>query len=188
MGNVTVEGSVTETVAVAVAPDGGHASPPSVIDFSGPLVLLTWFTFLLTAFILYKLAWKPILSAVEARENSIRRSLENAKQARAETAELEARKRSIVKDAEAERDRIIAQARTAASVTAESIRRKAEDDAERIIGETARQIESAEEQARVRLRAESADLVVALAGKIVGANMDSTANRALVKKAAGELA
>ena len=183
-----MESSVTETVAVAVAPDGGRVSPPSVIDISGPLVLLTWFTFLLTAFILYKLAWKPILRAVEAREDSIRESLENAEKVRAETAELEAKKRSIVTDAEAERDRIVAQARTTASATAESIRRKAEDDAKRIVNDTARQIASAEEQARVRLRAESADLAVALAGKIVGANMDSTANRALVKKAAGELA
>jgi len=54
--------------------------------------LLFWmvFTFLIVMYILKKFAWKPILSSLKEREDSIEEALESAQQAREEMSKLQA--------------------------------------------------------------------------------------------------
>ena len=50
-----------------------------------------------------------------------------------------------------------------------------------------REISEAENSARAQLREESADVAIALAGKIIGENLDDEKNRSLVSKMIGEI-
>ena len=70
------QGVTTESVGVPAAQEAVH--PPGIMDVSGKMMVLTWVTFLLVTVILYKIAWKPILSALEKRENEIRKAQEDA--------------------------------------------------------------------------------------------------------------
>lgn len=96
--------------------------------------LLFWTTlvFIILVVILSKYAWKPILGAVKAREESIDNALKSAEKAREEMANLNADNERILKEARAERDAllkearemkdaIIAEAKTAASTEAEKV-------------------------------------------------------------------
>jgi len=154
----------------------------SVNDVSPSMMGLTWLTFILMTIILYKVAWKPILKALDMREDSIRKALEDAEKARKETAELEARQKQILKDSEAEAQAIIAEARTAARETAEMIQARADKESRELIENARKEISSATEKARAELRKESAELTIALATKVIGENMDSEKNRVLIQK------
>lgn len=96
--------------------------------------LLFWTTlvFIFLVVLLSKYAWKPILGAVKAREESIDNALKSAEKAREEMANLNADNERILKEARAERDAllkearemkdaIIAEAKTAASTEAEKV-------------------------------------------------------------------
>lgn len=77
------------------------------------LGLLFWMTltFGVLLFLLGKFAWKPILNALNERENSIVDALNQAKLAREEVANLKAENERIIQEAKIEKDNILKEAR-----------------------------------------------------------------------------
>lgn len=133
--------------------------------------------FLLTFAILAKFAWKPILSMLDARDNEITESLEQAKQARAETgralrskARTYSRKpavtRAIIKNAKEERERMIEAARADAS-----------REAAAIIKDANSQIEREKQQAKEDLKKDIAGISVAIASKVLGDELKDSARQ-----------
>ena len=63
--------------------------------------LLFWMTvtFLIVLFLLKKFAWRPILDALHAREDSIDSALAAAKEAKEEMARLQASNEDLLKEA-----------------------------------------------------------------------------------------
>lgn len=159
----------------------GAESGGSIMDVSGSMVLLTWITFVMMTFVLYKVAWKPILKALDLREESIRKALADAEKARAETAELESRQQQLVKDAQLQAQKLIDDARQAARQTADTIQAKANQDTRELIENAKKEIASATDKARIELRRESAELAIAIATRVIGDNMDSARNRTLIQ-------
>jgi F-type H+-transporting ATPase subunit b len=159
-----------------------HGASSDLMAVSGPLMILTWITFILMAFVLYKVAWRPVLAALDQRERSIRKSLADAEAARAEMASTEARNRKGLQDAEAESRRLVAEARAAAEAATQSIQVRAQQEAQAMIDGARREIESATRQARQALRVETADLAVSLATKVIGDSMDAARHRELVDR------
>lgn len=170
-----------QTNAVTEVPAAGsHGASVNVMDVQAPMVILTWVTFALLSLVLYKVAWKPILKVLDMREKSIRDALAGAEKARAEAAATEARNREILQTAEQEARKLVAEARAAAQETARLVGERAEQQAKALVAEAVRDIDAATEQARVTLRKETTDLAIAMAGKVLAANMDTERNRALV--------
>lgn len=98
--------AVTAQPAVSVGADTGTdvsayvSVPPAeskpvaeeegnVFGFHGEMVLLTWVAFLISAVLLGKFLWKPILRVLEDRENEIREAAEEAVAARKAAAEAD---------------------------------------------------------------------------------------------------
>ena len=73
------------------------------------LIFWTALSFFILLFILGKYAWKPILAAVAERENSIESALSKAEAVREEMSRLTRENESLIKQARAERDAIIAE-------------------------------------------------------------------------------
>jgi len=66
------------------------------------MMIWTWVTFIVLFIILAKVAWKPILSAVEQRENQIKDSMKKAQEARAEAEELLEKQQKMMTEAQEE--------------------------------------------------------------------------------------
>ncbi len=175
--------------SMEVPAPGGHGSPggESLMDVSPAMVGLTWITFILMTIILYKVAWKPILKALDMREQSIRKALDDAQKAREETAALEMKQQQLLKDSQAEAQKMLDDARATARHTADTIQAKAGQEAKELIENARKEISSATERARAELRRESAELAIAMATRIIGDNMDSGKNRTIVEKMTKEM-
>ena len=80
-------------------------------DFS--LGLFVWQTllFVILVFFLRKYAWKPILNAVEEREEGIKNALDSAEKAKEEMENLNADNERILAEARLERDNLLKEAR-----------------------------------------------------------------------------
>ena len=79
------------------------------------LLFWTALVFILLLFILTKFIWKPILSAVNEREEKITEALELAVKTKAEMQTLQAENQNILKEARAERDAIVKDAKEIAT-------------------------------------------------------------------------
>lgn len=75
--------------------------------------LLFWMvlSFSLLIWLLGKFAWKPILTALSAREDSIEKALKSAELAKNEMVKLQAGNEKLLKEAMMERERIVKEAR-----------------------------------------------------------------------------
>jgi len=99
--------------------------------------------------ILAKFAWKPILSSLKEREESIQTALDSAERAKQEMAALQAGNEKLLKEAREERDKILRDARQAASLLQDQIQTEAKKNADKLIAD-ARAVINTEKQAALR--------------------------------------
>lgn len=150
--------------ALAAAAEGGE---PSI--FAGDLGNMVWtvVTFVLLLWVLGRYAWGPILERLQAREQFIRESLEEAKENRQEAEarlkEYEARLAS----ARAEATEIVDEGRRDAEQVAQRVEEEAKQEAEKIVARARREIELAKEAAVKELFGIAGELATGVAEKIV---------------------
>ncbi len=80
-------------------------------DFSFGLFIWQMLVFVVLIFLLRKFAWKPILTAVNEREDGIRNALLSAENARKEMQYLQSDNQRILQEARMERDSLLKDAR-----------------------------------------------------------------------------
>lgn len=151
------------------------------------MVILTWVTFFCLLVLLHKFAWKPILQALQKREKEIRDALENADKAKAQLANIEQEKQKVLNEAKTQAAQIIDQGRRTARDLATDIEGKSRQHAQSIIQSAHAQIAGEKQRLLKTLRQESAEVAIALAGKIIKENMDKDKNRRLVEEAVKQL-
>jgi F-type H+-transporting ATPase subunit b len=147
------------------------------------LFIWTIVTFLLLLFALKKVAWGPLLQALEARQASIRKSLDDAQVARQELERLNAESAQIVARARQEADAIITQSRSDGDRLREEIRQKARGEADLIVKNAERQIQLETSRALEQIRHEAVDLSVMIASKIIQRNLTREDNERLIDEA-----
>ncbi len=136
--------------------------------------LLFWmvFTFLIVMYLLKKFAWKPILSSLKDREDSIEEALESAKQAREEMGKLQADNEKILAEARNERNEMLKEAKEVKQNIIDDAKGSAAKEAEKIV-EAARQAIQNEKTAAINEMKESiATLSVQIAEKILKKQLD----------------
>lgn len=137
--------------------------------------LIFWQTviFLSLFLLLSRLAWKPILSALKEREQSIQSALETAEKARADMARMQADNERLFKEAREERDKILKEAREASSRMKDEAHLDAKKAADRIIDD-ARAAIQVEKQAALRdVKAQVALFSLQIAEKLIKKNLST---------------
>ncbi len=147
------------------------------------LFIWTIITFLGLLFVLKKLAWGPLLAALEARQNEIRTSLDDAQKARQELERLNQESAAIVNRARVEADQIIVGSRTDAERLREDLKQKARAEADAIVKSAERQIQLETARALQQIRAEAVDLSVMIASKLIQRNLTKEDNERLIEEA-----
>jgi len=146
------------------------------------LAIWTIVTFLVLLWLLAKFAWRPILRVLEARQETIRKSLDDAQQARRDLEEVNRQSARILKDAHAQAESILNKSRAEADQFREEMKQKARADAETIIRETRGQIETETARALRQIRGEVVDLSVAIASKLIQRNFTKEDNSQLIEE------
>ena len=137
--------------------------------------MIFWTTvfFLIILFILGKFAWPSILTAVRARNESIRKSLDSAKKAREEMAQLKADNEKILAKAKAERDEMIKEARDVKDTIIAEAREKAAEDASKLLMNAKEAIKNEKLAAINEIREQIATLSIDIAEKVLRRTLSS---------------
>jgi F-type H+-transporting ATPase subunit b len=151
-----------------------------MLDINPGLILWTIITFLVLLVVLKKMAWKPLLHSLTAREERIRVALQQADEAQKAARDLlEENKRQLAR-AEEESQRVIREGRELGEKLKAEIVDKANTASRHMVDQAKEEIRREREAALVQLRTEVADLAIIAAGKILDANLDTPKQRALV--------
>jgi F-type H+-transporting ATPase subunit b len=147
------------------------------------LFIWTIVTFLVLLALLAKFAWRPLLEALDTRQNAIRKSLDDAQQARQELERLNAESTQIIARSRQEADAIITQSRADGDRLREEIRQRARAEADLIVKNAERQIQLETSRALEQIRHEAVDLSVMIASKIIQRNLTREDNERLIDEA-----
>jgi F-type H+-transporting ATPase subunit b len=147
------------------------------------LFIWTILTFLGLLWALKKLAWGPLLAALEARQNDIRKSLDDAQKARQELERLNQESAAIINKARVDADQIIVGSRSDAERLREDMKQKARAEADAIVKSAERQIQLETARALQQIRAEAVDLSVMIASKLIHRNLTKEDNERLIEDA-----
>ncbi|MFP4844618.1 F0F1 ATP synthase subunit B [Winogradskyella sp. PE311] len=131
------------------------------------LVFWTLITFLILLFILRKFAWKPILGAVEEREDGIKDALASAEKAKLEMQNLHADNERILQEARAEREAMLKDARDMKNKIVADAKDEAQAQASKMIEQAQVAIESEKKAAMAELKSHVAGLSLSIAEKVV---------------------
>jgi len=147
------------------------------------MFIWTIVTFLVLLAVLAKFAWRPLLQALETRQNAIRKSLDDAQQAKQDLERLNAESAQIIARARVDADGIITQSRADAERLREEIRQKARGEADLIVKNAERQIQLETSRALEQIRHEAVELSVMIASKIIQRNLTKDDNERLIDEA-----
>lgn len=137
--------------------------------------LIFWMTisFIVLLIILGKYAWKPILKALENRENSIQKSLDEAKNAREAMAKLTSQNEQILKEARMEREAILKEAREIKDKIINDAKDAATAESNKIIQSAKETINAERISAINQIKSEVANLSVDIAKKVLQKELSS---------------
>lgn len=145
------------------------------------LYIWTILTFLVLLGLLAKFAWRPLIAALDARQEAIRKSLDDVRQARQELEKVHADSARILAQARAEADAIMSSTRSDVNQFREEMRQKARAEADGIVKNAERQIEQETARALQQIRHEAVDISVNIASKLLQRNVSKDDNLRLIE-------
>jgi len=147
------------------------------------LFIWTIVTFLVLLALLAKFAWRPLLDALEDRQNAIRKSLDDAQQAKLELEQLRQQSTQILNQARVDAETILARSRADAERLREDLKQKARAEADGVVKNAERQIQLETARALQQIRHEAVDLSVMIASKLLQRNLTKEDNERLIEEA-----
>jgi F-type H+-transporting ATPase subunit b len=172
-------------IAILAFSEGGPQS--FLLDINPGVVVWTTIVFLLLLWVLKKTAWKPILSALDERENFIKESLEKAENAQKEAEKLLLENKERLAKAEEESQKIVEQGREYAEKVKEQILAESKEEARKMVDEAKVLIERKQDEAFAQLRSEIAGIAVGAAEKIIKESLDKEKQEKLIDTYIDEL-
>ncbi|MDA9373338.1 F0F1 ATP synthase subunit B [Flavobacteriaceae bacterium] len=138
-----------------------------ITEFSIGLFFWQTIIFILLIFLLKKFAWKPILDAVNEREEGIKNALLSAEKAREEMASLQSDNEQTLKKARSERDLLLKEAREIKQQLIDEAKNEAKNEAKKIISQAQETIQNEKNAAIVDLKNQVASLSIDIAEKVL---------------------
>ena len=139
-------------------------------------------------FLLKKLAWKPILDAVNEREDGIKNALLSAENARQEMQNLQADNQRILQEARLERDNMLKDAREIKEKMLADAKSEAQDQGLKMIEQAKAAIEGEKNAAMAELKLQVSTLSLNIAEKLLKDELSNKeAQTKLVEKMLGDV-
>jgi F-type H+-transporting ATPase subunit b len=153
-----------------------------ITEFSIGLFFWQTVIFIFLILLLKKFAWKPILDAVNEREEGIKNALLSAEKAKEEMASLQSDNEETLKKARSERDSLLKEAREIKQQLIDEAKSEAKNEAKKIISQAQETIQNEKNAAIVDLKNQVAGLSIEIAEKVLKEKLsDDKAQMKLVK-------
>lgn len=168
-----------------------HLPPPvfasAFTDIRPGLLLWTWITFILVAYLLKRFAWGPLSAAVKQRETAIQADIGAAQREREGVAKLLAEQQAVVQKSRDDAAEQVRQTRADMDRFRDELIAKARSESEAMKVDARKVIEGERSRAVADIRAEAVSLSVQIAEKLLAANLDPAKQQKLADQFVSEL-
>jgi F-type H+-transporting ATPase subunit b len=176
-----VGGALHSVTSPVLASDNFLVSPSL-----GPMIW-TLVAFVISLYLLRKLAFPRIAEALEKRQRAIDESIDAAERSRKESEALLAEYRERLQEARRQAEEIVARSRKAAEEHEKESFEEAKHRREELMEQTRRDVEAETRRAIQEIRNEVADLTVLATEKVTRKTLTEDEQKRLVDEALGEL-
>ena len=146
-----------------------------------PIFLLAQIVnFIVLAWLLGALLYKPVLKMLDERRAKIEKGLEDARAAETARANAEAERQSVLDAARAEAQKLRAEANQQAEQAAAKIKADAQLEAEKIKADALSGLSAERDKMLSELRGQIAALAIAASSKLIGESLDRQRQEALI--------
>src|SRR5487761_96705 len=151
------------------------------------LMIWTVVFFVIVFVVLRKFAFGAIQKLIDERREQIRRSIEEADNARDEARKLLEEHRQLIGQARSDAEGILAEARKTRESMESRMREETEAERQRRLEETRKEIDAEVSRALERIRNEVADRSLEATSMVVGKKLDTDRDRELISEAIDSL-
>ena len=148
-----------------------------VNDFSFGLFFWQIIILVTLVLLLAKFAWKPILDALNEREQGIQKALDSAEKARKEMQNLQADNEKLLQEARVERDNMIKEARQIKDKMIAEAKEDAQREGEKMIQQAKATIQNEKNAALADIKNQVATLSVQIAEKVIREELSTKAKQ-----------
>ena len=158
-----------------------------LIEVRPGLMIWTIICFLVVLFVLKRYAFGPIQQMIDTRRERIQQAIAEADNARDEARKLLEEHRKLIGQAKSESEEILSEARRLADAQRDRVKQETEEDRQRRLEETRRQIDQATAQALGQIRDEVGKLSLLAAEKITRKSLTGADQQRLIDEALAEI-
>jgi F-type H+-transporting ATPase subunit b len=166
---------------------GGEEGGNFLVTPEVGLMIWTLIAFLVTLWVLRKLAFPRIQAALDKRQKAIEEAIEESERVKQEAQQLLQEYRERLHAARTQADDIVARSRRAAEEHEREALEAARRQREELLEQTRRDIDAETRRAIQEIRNEVADLTVMATEKVTRKSLSEDDQRRLVQEALGEL-
>ncbi len=155
--------------------------PPDFLTPEGGLMIWTLAIFLVLLVLLSRFAFKPLLTAVEAREKSLQDAIDAARRDREAAARLLEEQQRKLDESRAEAQKMIVEGRQAGERLRADMVEQTRAEQQEMLERARHEIGVERDRAIAELRKEAVELAVLGASRVIEKNLDDPTNRQLVE-------
>jgi F-type H+-transporting ATPase subunit b len=143
--------------------------------FKPDIGLIFWTIIIFGLFwgIVGKFAFRPIADALKKREVDIQSSLDQAKHARDEMANLKSENEKLLSEAREERARLLKDAKDSGEQIVQDAKKRAKDEAQKIVTSAMNEIENQKKQAVIEVKNQVGAMALDIASKVLHKELQS---------------
>jgi F-type H+-transporting ATPase subunit b len=156
------------------------ASENPLLQFEPGLMIWTVITFLATLLVLRKIAWGPLLKALDDREKRIDDALTKAEKARKEAEDAIAQARQDSAAALRKSEEMVKQAKVDAAQLRQKMIDEAKAESQKVVQDGLERLAGEQRAAMQQMRRETADLAIQAAAKLVRSSLSEQQQREIV--------
>ena len=153
-----------------------------ITDINLALSVWTAVTFAILIVVLGKFAWGPILQMIETREKTIGDAIEAAKKERAAAEAAAAEMKASLEKARAESAELIRKNQQEVAAAKTELMAAAKKESDDLLAAARKTIQEEKRQAIAELRAQTVDMAIEAANRLVQMNMDEKKQKQLVEE------
>ena len=158
-----------------------------ITDINVALSIWTAVTFAILILVLGKFAWGPILQMMETREKTIADAIESAKKERAAAEAASAEMRAALEKARDESAELIRKNQQEVAAAKTELMAAAKKESDDLLAAARKTIQEEKRQAIAELRAQTVDMAIEAANRLVQMNMDEKKQKQLVEEYISQL-
>ncbi|MEW6431536.1 MAG: F0F1 ATP synthase subunit B [Myxococcota bacterium] len=159
----------------------------SFTDVKPGLIIWTWITFAVVAFVLRKFVWQELFKAVENRDRNIANAIESAKRERAEAEKLLSEQKTAIAQARQEAAEAVRKTQSDMEKFREEVMGKARKEAEELKADARKMIEEERIKALNEIKNEAVKLSILVAEKLLSEKLDDVKHQQLAQQFVNDL-